>query len=146
METEAGTALERAHSAYISAKHACSLHSRVLSAGIPREGETLAINWDFIEKHMRELANRRVLEASEMIYVLHDLRLEGRVLLEAALGCFGEESSPFSVSVAIAEAMTALDDAAEDLERELRERVWALEAGNKAAREHPELFCDPAKK
>jgi hypothetical protein len=120
-------ALERAHNAHDFAKEVCSLHPRPLGAGPPQNaGETVAVNWDYIEKETRQLAEKGA-KASELLPVLGSLRTERRALFEDFLGCYAK-NNPEAVLAArpVAVAIASLDDVASDLEHELWNRWYCF--------------------
>jgi hypothetical protein len=121
-------AFETAHRAHDLAQRTCSLESRSIFVGPPREGETVAINWGAIEVQTRELITKKNgAKPSEIIAsVLPSLSMEREALLEDFAGCYPKQMAS---SKRVAEAMTSLNYLETELAQELWERVWSTEKG-----------------
>lgn len=129
------TAYEGAHRAHDSAQKACLLRSRWMKDGPPHEGETMAINWDAIEKQTRELMTKKEgAKPSEIINsVLLSLSAERGALFEDFVGCYPTQ---IPASEAVADALRSLNNLDAELGHELWHRVWATEKGFEYLKEH----------
>lgn len=106
--------LERAHGNHDEAEHFC---------GIENKHE---LDWRNIEKKTRELANTQPEpKASDMFEVLSGLRAARQALFRDFLAC--TLKGPDREAALVEDAMDSLDDAAEDVEKNIQGSVKKLE-------------------
>lgn len=117
-------ALKQAHNMHDTAIRACSLKP---------EHE---IGWDYMESQAKELADAHDLPAaSKTVDVLGALRTERRALMRDFAGC-AFKLGQTQTAVSVLNAMDLLDDAANDLEANIRDRAWNMEKGLDYCKNH----------